>query len=227
MSFCVYFHYFQQGGVMWVCRQLVWNFSGCDYLWNVSMNYISQKEGPVLILNLTFSLPYPHTHIFTWLSSVAGHWLCNRWQCAVCASKWTFIGTPTCLRWINRTNSGVTWILYITIMCKRNNSLAWSHHLWTSLTKTFLASSVLHFGYFSVYFLHDHDHICVFFFDLFLFKILMHCWWKLLLCLGLFRIFCDSLYCLYINCKMPSQIQSAHANTHSYNHTYTLKCVPI
>lgn len=55
------------------------------------------------------------------------------------------------------------------------------------------------------------------------------CWWtvgwsgKLLLCLGLLRIF---LICnMYINCKMPSQIQSAHTQFYVCTaYIYTTHC---
>lgn len=47
-----------------VGEQSVWNFSGCNYLWNVSMNYISQIESLVQIVNFTFPSPsYKHFHL--------------------------------------------------------------------------------------------------------------------------------------------------------------------
>lgn len=88
--------------------------TACEmFLWTASPRWLSI---------LTF-----HSN-FHALSSNRCHLLNIRWQRAACATS------RLSLAWdgYNRTNSGVTWNLYILFMCNRNNMLAWSHHLWTS-----------------------------------------------------------------------------------------------
>lgn len=74
-------------------------------------------------LHLTFNFPLK----LRLLSAVRCHLWNIRWHHAVRASSRLSLARDG----YNRTNSGVTWNLYILFMCNRNNILAWSHHLWT------------------------------------------------------------------------------------------------
>lgn len=93
-------------------KTFYFDFSGCDCSWNVSLNYIS-----LLTSTQTSTLSAVRCHLWN-----------IRWHHAVRTSSRLSLARDG----YNRTNSGVTWNLYILFMCNRNNILAWSHHLWTS-----------------------------------------------------------------------------------------------